>query len=899
MNIAQVENNVKSLIDRLAAGNVPAEDFIYELLLAYGHRASTVSMLRNGHYNIAKDPDEIIFKRHLYFKQMQGSALHAEIDRMKNQKLVATNRTRFVVCTNFDHLLAVDTKTGDSLDIALAELPRKFDFFLPWAGMEKAVYQGENPADVKAAEKMAKLFDLIKADNFNEERSGDKAALHNLNVFLTRLLFCFFAEDTEIFADNQFSNAIQGHTSEDGSDLAEYLDRLFTVLNTPEKERGALPDYLSSFPYVNGGLFADNIPSPGFSRKSRRMLIECGSELNWSDINPDIFGSMIQAVVHPDQRGGMGMHYTSVTNIMKVIEPLFLNDLYEELDKASNSATKLQKLQQRLGEIKIFDPACGSGNFLIIAYKEIRRLEMELLKRWQELELEKTGQVLQAYSVIKLSQFYGMELDDFAHEVAILSLWLAEHQMNLEFRVEFGEVIPSLPLTKGGNITCCNSLQVDWENICPNEGETFVLGNPPYRGKKEQTQPQKSDLTLVCGHLSSYKILDFIACWFIKASAFISKRNGSCAFVSTNSITQGEQVGVIWPAIYSFGIEITFAYTSFMWRNNAKKNAGVAVVIIGFAPTGKSNSKKLHITNGDEQIVRNAHKINPYLSIGTEVVIKKRKKPISKISEIANGSMPNDDGNFFLDGSEFRALPQRLARFYKKAIGAREFFHSIERYCLWLDESNLDDALSNNEIKEIVNRVKIYRESSPRENTRKLASIPYRFGEVRFKTGPAMIVPGLSAESREYIPIGFVDDKYVVTNLAQVVYSAEPWLFSLISSKINVAWVKATSGYFKKDIRYSPLLSYNNMPFPKVSEQTKELMKESAFKILQEREKYSDRTIAELYNPKRMPLSLRAAHQENDHLIDQIYSKKTLNSDEERLEALFSLYEKMTGGQNA
>lgn len=334
MNIAQVENNVISLIDKLVVSNVPNEEFIYELLLAYGHRASTISMLRNGHYNIAKGPGEIIFKRHLYFKQVQGDALHAEIDQMKNQKLVATNRTRFVICTNFTQLLAIDNKTGDSLDIALTELPRKFDFFLPWAGMEKAIYQGENPADVKAAEKMAKLFDLIKADNFTDESVGDKAALHNLNVFLTRLLFCFFAEDTEIFNDNQFSNAIQGHTHEDGSDLAEYLNRLFFVLNTPEKERGALPDYLSKFPYVNGGLFADNIPSPAFSRKSRRMLIECGSELNWSDINPDIFGSMIQAVVHPDQRGGMGMHYTSVTNIMKVIDPLFLNDLYEELDRS-------------------------------------------------------------------------------------------------------------------------------------------------------------------------------------------------------------------------------------------------------------------------------------------------------------------------------------------------------------------------------------------------------------------------------------------------------------------------------------------------------------------------------------------------------------------------------------
>ena len=499
MNIAQIEENVKALLTSLVEGGIEQDAFIYELLLAYGHRKQSVTRLRSGERNLSSKGntphhDEIIWKRHLYFKQVDGNALHAEIDQMRKEKLVTTNKIRFVIITNFDQLLAVDTKTSDSLDINLDELPKQFDFFLPWAGMEKAVYQGENPADVKAAEKMAKLFDLIKADNFDDSNKNDEKALHQLNVFLTRLLFCYFAEDTEIFTRGQFSLAINSHTKSDGSDLNSYLDRLFQVLNTADNDREPLPDYLAQFPYVNGGLFADDLSAPVFSAKSRRMLIECGNQLDWSDINPDIFGSMIQAVVHPDQRGGMGMHYTSVTNIMKVIEPLFLNDLYEELEKVESSAAKLQKLQQRLGEIKIFDPACGSGNFLIIAYKELRKLEMEVLKRLQELELEKTGQISQPFSVIKLSQFYGIELDDFAHEVAILSLWLAEHQMNVEFKVEFGNATASLPLDRSGNVHCANATEVDWREICQNEtGEVYVMGNPPYLGGKLQSADHKND----------------------------------------------------------------------------------------------------------------------------------------------------------------------------------------------------------------------------------------------------------------------------------------------------------------------------------------------------------------------------------------------------------------------
>ncbi|MCW1282861.1 class I SAM-dependent DNA methyltransferase, partial [Acinetobacter baumannii] len=470
MNIVQIEENVKQLIHKIAQDELNKQDFIYELLLAYGHRSQTIGRVRNGERNLAEDKENTVFwKRQIYFKIAKQHDLHGLIDQMKKEKRTESNKIRFLIVTDFKTLLAVDTKTQDTLDVPFGDLAKKFDFFLPWAGMEKAVYQGENPADVKAAEKLAKLFDEIKADNFDEDDLNNKENLHHLNIFLSRLLFCYFAEDTEIFKDKQFTSAIS-KSNEDGSDLSALIGRLFKVLNQSAEDRETdLPDYLADFPYVNGGLFKDDIQVPKFTRKSRRILIECGAELDWSDINPDIFGSMFQAVVHTEQRSTMGQHYTSVPNIMKVIEPLFLNDLYEELEKNQDSINKLLKLQQRLGQLKFFDPACGSGNFLIIAYKELRKFEMELLKRVQELELEKTGQLSKPFSVIQVSQFYGIELDDFAHEIAILSLWLAEHQMNIIFKEEFGTTSALLPLKHTGQIVCANATQVDWLEVCPSD----------------------------------------------------------------------------------------------------------------------------------------------------------------------------------------------------------------------------------------------------------------------------------------------------------------------------------------------------------------------------------------------------------------------------------------------
>ncbi len=687
MNIVQIEENVKQLIHKIAQDELNKQDFIYELLLAYGHRSQSVWRVRSGERNLAEDKENSVFwKRQLYFKIARQQDLHVLIDEMKKEKRTETNKIRFLIVTDFKTLLAVDTKTQDTLDVTFGDLAKKFDFFLPWAGMEKAVYQGENPADVKAAEKLAKLFDEIKADNFDEDDLNNKENLHQLNIFLSRLLFCYFAEDTEIFKDKQFTSAIS-KSNEDGSDLSSLISRLFKVLNQSSEDRETdLPHYLADFPYVNGGLFKDDIQVPKFTRKSRRILIECGAELDWSDINPDIFGSMFQAVVHTEQRSTMGQHYTSVPNIMKVIEPLFLNDLYEELEKNQDSINKLLKLQQRLGQLKIFDPACGSGNFLIIAYKELRKFEMELLKRIQELELEKTGQFSKPFSLIQVSQFYGIEIDDFAHEVAILSLWLTEHQMNLTFKDEFGEILPSLPLKNSGNIYSYNALRSDWVEICEAKIQDYIyiLGNPPYKGSRNQTSDQKEDLKNI--FKTKYKSLDYVSGWFLKASQFIEKfPSTACAFVSTNSITQGEQVALLWPKILKNILEISFAHTSFQWKNSAKDPAAVIVVIIGIK--SKSSSEKIIF---EEKVVKRVTYISPYLTENKNINILRRSNPISDgYPQMVYGNLINDSGFLTLSSEEYSELILKfpdLKKFIKKYIGAREFLNGIERYCFYIKD---------------------------------------------------------------------------------------------------------------------------------------------------------------------------------------------------------------------
>lgn len=892
MNIVQIEENVKQLIHKISKGELHRKEFIYELLLAYGHRSQSIGRVRNGERNLAEDKENTVFwKRQIYFKIAKQCDLHGLIDQMKNEKRTESNKIRFLIVTDFKTLLAVDTKTQDTLDVPFGDLAKKFDFFLPWAGMEKAVYQGENPADVKAAEKLAKLFDEIKADNFDEDDLNNKENLHQLNIFLSRLLFCYFAEDTEIFKDKQFTSAIS-KSNEDGSDLSSLIGRLFKVLNQSSEDRETdLPDYLADFPYVNGGLFKDDIQVPKFTRKSRRILIECGAELDWSDINPDIFGSMFQAVVHTEQRSTMGQHYTSVPNIMKVIEPLFLNDLYEELEKNQDSVNKLLKLQQRLGQLKIFDPACGSGNFLIIAYKELRKFEMELLKRIQELELEKTGQFSKPFSVIQVSQFYGIEIDDFAHEIAILSLWLTEHQMNIVFKDEFGESKALLPLRDSGNIVQGNSLQINWKSVCNNaDSEIYILSNPPYMGFKMQDQKQKKDMERIFNEVSNYKFLDYIACWFMLASDYINE-NCKVGFVSTNSICQGVQVELLWPEIYKRSVDICFAHQSFKWSNNARSNAGVTCVIIGLQHKDAIKTKTL-INNLSKSVVKN---INSYLIDSSNVIVAKRRVPLSKLPKISDGSGALDGGNLILSSEEKAQLilaDERVKPFVRNYTGSNEFINGIERYCLWIEDNELEKALTIPLLKERIDAVKEFR-SNAGTRAQTAISRPHKFAWINQPQQSQIIIPTVSSERREYIPMGFSDISVIVSNSASIVHDPEPYVFALLQSRMHMVWTKTLAGRLRTDIRYTSAICYNTFPVPKLMKAAIFKLNESAFKILAVRESYSHLSLAQLYDPEKMPLDLKQAHKENDLLVEKLYKSSEFKTDEERLERLFHYYETM------
>lgn len=888
MNSVQIEENVNSLVKQVSSYKISKADFVYELLLAYGHRKSVVNRVKSGERNLAKDAGEVILKRHLYFKPCTSN-LFAEIDALKNSKTVVTNKIRFVVITDFTQLIAIDTKTQDTLDIELGQLPKHFDFFLPWAGMEKMVYRGENPADVKAAEKMADFFDHIKATNY--PANATKEQLHDLVVFLNRLLFCFFAEDTKIFSENQFTNLLNQHTQEDGADLNGVFERLFNVLNTPAHQRIGLPKYLNDFPYVNGGLFKHQIRVPSFDAKARRMLLDSG-QLDWADINPDIFGSMIQGVAAPETRSKMGMHYTSVSNIMKVIEPLFLNDLYEEFDKCNDSINKLKKLQVRLSRIKFFDPACGSGNFLIIAYKEIRLLEIEIIKRIRELEGESDSGSLglfdESHSSIRLDQFFGIELDDFAHEMAILSLWLVEHQMNMVFETEFGYTAPTLPLKQSGRIVAGNAALIDWEVVCPisNEDETYILGNPPYLGARQQSKDQKAEIKKVFSGVSGAQNLDYIAIWFLNACIYSKdKLNVKSAFVSTNSIVQGVQVATLWPLIFKNDLEIFFCHTSFKWSNNAKRQAGVTCVIIGLAKP--SGNQKYIFDNINKVKARN---INAYLTDGDNIFVEQRRKSLSKLPPINYGSFALDDGNYTLTKDEANGILDSdfaSSRYIREFIGSKELIQGNSRYCIWIED---DEYKSNLEISKRVDLVQKWRSESDRLATVKLAETPEVFAEIRQPKTTYLAFPTISSERRPYIPIKFYEPSTIASNQVYVVSDAELWLFAILTSSMHMTWIKSIGGKLETRYRYSAALCYNTFPIGSIPGNIKTQLEECALEILSIQESYPDKTLAYLYDPDTMPEELRNSHKHLDSIVENLYSKTVLNSDEERLKVLLNLY---------
>lgn len=891
VTLAQIVDN----ITQLSAAVKPTE-FIYDFLTCFGAPKATIARLKGGALNVAKKEGCTLLKTKVYFEPLRADLLKAAtpmqaIEAAKKDSRIAANKPRFLIATDFKTLAAFDTKRKDTVEFPIGDLHEHYTFFLPLAGMEKSTVHAEAEADVKAAENMAKLYDLIRADNPPKTREER----HALNVFLTRLLFCYFAEDTDIFPDKAFTGAVESYTQPDGSDLDAFLKQLFLHLNTEKKARTKTPQHFVGFDYVNGGLFSDTHARqsavPTFSTKSRQKLIELGTK-SWKKINPDIFGSMFQGVVDDEKRAELGMHYTSVPNIMKVIRPLFLDDLYEEFEKAKGSEAKLNKLLSRIYRLRIFDPACGSGNFLIIAYKELRRLEMAVFQELQRLAV----QMPLSLSGIQVSQFYGIELDDFAHEVAILALWLAEHQMNIEFEAVFGKAPASLPLKDGAKIVCGNALQREWREVCPNEAgyEIFVLGNPPYYGARKQTAEQKSDVVRVAGSLDGHKNLDYIACFFLKAAAYVRQTNAAVAFVATNSVCQGEQVALLWPHVLN-DLEFHFAYQAFKWANSAKANAGVTCVIIGIRQP-RNQPKRLF----GSTVVRSVENINPYLVAGRNVFVHKRRGSISAMPPCDFGNMPNDGGGLMLRPDERDSLLDShpsARKFVRRLLGTEEFIDGKGRFCLWIADAELREASQVPFIAGRIAAVRTHREDSDREATNRLAARAHQFGEIRHQDGAAILIPRHTSERREYIPSAFLNSEQIIHDSAIAIYGAEPWIFGIISSKMHMVWSRAVAGGLETRVRYSSSICYNNFPFPQLSLAQREKVGQCAEAVLIAREHHPEKTIAWLYDPDTMPPDLLAAHRTLDETVEQCYRAKPFTSDEERLEYLFSLYEQMTAAE--
>ena len=853
------------------------DGFIYELLAVYGISKANITKMRQSQ-------EPYILNNKVNYLPAKGD-LEVAIEELKNSPITKKKKSRFLVTTDFKRMRAVDTKTGDTLDVAIEDFFEDYGFFLPWTGREKVQVYKEVEADQKAAQKMAKLFEIIRLDNPSKELEDIEA----LNHFFSRLIFCYYAEDTGIFKKNTFTGYIENYTDYDGSNTAEALRDILRTLSHPQKETTLKT--LMVFPYVNGGLFEKDYKVPDFSSRARRMLIECG-KIKWSKINPDIFGSMFQGVMDDDIRHELGAHYTSVPNIMKVINPLFMDELKEEFEKNRTNKKALKDLHDRISRIKIFDPACGSGNFLITAYKELRYLEMQILEAINKIT--GAGQELGPFSIIEVNHFYGIELNPFAVELAKLSMWLAEHQMNIEFQHKFTTPIPSIPLRDSANIVAGNACRLDWNEVCPLGENVYVLGNPPYMGYKNQRKEQRKDMAIVFSSLKDFKKLDYVACWLQLAINYIDETNGKCGFVTTSSICQGELVSILWGSLLDQGVKITFAHRSFKWENNAINSAGVSCIVIGFSKFESLNN--FLISDNHYVSVKN---INPYLIDAANTVVLKRKKPLASLPCISDGSGALDGGHLILSEAEKKELEEntpQASKFIRRYLGSNEYINDVRRWCLWIEDDDLDDALNIVGIRQRIDAVRQFRENA---GTRAKTALnrSHKFAWINQPKKSQIIIPTVSSERREYIPMGFLESGIIVSNSANIIHDPKPYVLGLVLSRMHMVWVKAVAGRLEDRIRYTSAICYNTFPIPHLNEYQMEALEEYTNNILDARDMHPGKTLANLYNPDKMPQNLRNAHNELDLAVDKIYRKEPFRNDEERLTHLFKLYEEMTAGE--
>lgn len=913
MNAVEIEEAVSLLAEQ----PFNPENFPYAFLEAFGNKETTIKRLRAGASN-KSDLGGVLQTNNIHIATCNAGEVTGTLTRLRESPATAKAKAKFILATDGVDFEAEELTSGETVACAYKDFPDHFGFFLALAGISTVRQIAENSFDIRATSRLNRLYVELRKDNPDWE-TGERR--HDMNHFMARLIFCFFAEDTGIFNNDLFTKTVEQMCDRDSANTHDVIRTLFVAMNTRAEDRAAanIPRWAIGFPYVNGGLFSGNLEVPRFSKIARSYLLHIGN-LDWRKINPDIFGSMIQAVAEDaeeDDRRQLGMHYTSVPNILKVLNPLFLDDLRAKLEEAGDNPRMLLNLRNRMARIRVFDPACGSGNFLVIAYKEMRAIEAEINKRRGELERR---------SVIPKTNFRGIEIRDFPAEVARLALVIAEYQCDVLYRGHKLALAEFLPLDRQNWITCGNALRLDWLSICPatgtgvkmqaddlfstpleqaeidfeNEGgETYICGNPPYLGFTWQTNEQKADLGAIFERRTkSWKSLDYVAGWFMKAADYGTQTNSVAAFVATNSICQGEQVPILWPLIFKLGHEIVFAHTSFKWANLASHNAGVTVAIVGISNIGSKSRRLYSIADDGRAIAKEVGNINAYLVPGPSVIVNAISRSTEGKAPMVWGNKPSDGGNLILTESEAAEALCRepsLSKFLLNFVGSQELVKGIVRRCLWVEDSDVDEAMRSGFVTERFAAVRTMRLASDAVSTQEYAERPHRFRQIQGRGANfSIVVPKVTSESRPYLPVGLLSSQTIVSDNAFALYDAPLWNIALIASRLHLVWISTVCGKLETRYRYSNTMGWNTFPVPTLTEKNKADLTRCAEDILLAREAHFPATIADLYEPDNMPEDLRHAHERNDEVLERIYIGRRFKNDTERLEKLFDLYTRMT-----
>jgi hypothetical protein len=947
MNAVEIEEAVS----QLAESPFDPVEFPFAFLEAFGNKSTTLKKLRSEkNSSNQSDIGGVLQRNNIHLKVCAAGEVTATLTALRESGATQKYKAKFILATDGLDLEAENIADGETIACAYPNFADHFGFFLPLAGITTVQQIRENAFDIKATGRLNRLYLELLKDNRDWD-TGDRRL--EFNHFMARLIFCFFAEDTGIFhGEGLFTKAIAQMSAVDASNTHEVIAELFRAMATPldQRDEQGIKNWANGFPYVNGGLFSPLplAPSPKmvdgeqessltplsqngrgvggegvprFSKISRSYLLHVGN-LDWKKINPDIFGSMIQAIADEEERGALGMHYTSVPNILKVLNPLFLDDLRSQLEAGENNTRKLLNLRKRLANIRVFDPACGSGNFLVIAYKEMRAIEVEINRRRGESERE---------SEINIENFRGIEIRHFAAEIARLALVIAEYQCNVLYLGSQQASLLFLPLKKENWITCGNALRLDWLALCPptgkgvqvqrvdldiwqetkdeaeidfqNEGgETYICGNPPYLGSTWQSKEQKDDLKQIFeGRAKNWKSLDYVAGWFMKAADYGTQTKSAAAFVSTNSICQGQQVPILWSIIFATGHEINFAHTSFKWANLASHNAGVTVVIVGIAQQSTRAKYLFSIGEKNQTIAQEAENINAYLVAGSNLIVASKSKSKNECFLMEWGNKPTDGGYLTLSSMERQEIiskDSRAAEFIRPYYGAAEYIRGLQRFCIWVEDEKVQLAEQIQDFQERFEKVKFFRASSKAAETRPAANFPHKFRQIQSVSKKySIILPRICSEKREYLTIGLLDKNVILSDQSFALYDAPLWNMALIASRLHLVWIATVCGKLKTDFRYSNTLGWNTFPVPTLTEQNKKDLTRCAEDILLAREEYFPATIAEMYDPKRMDQEfsrVREAHDRNDETIERIYIGRRFKNDTERLEKLFEMYTKMT-----